>query len=114
MAGKILPIELGLLIGKVLRQARTSRKLSILAAAKVIGITTDRLGAIETGSISFTDIDAQIIVSKYGGARADRVDSILFQWAIDEVDRESKTKKRKHLSLVGIDPKPWEQSKKWR
>ena len=112
MAGKILPPGLRLLIGTALRQARTSRKLTILDAAKLIGTNPERLESIEKGSIPFTDIESQMIVARYGGARADRVDSLIFQWAMDEMVKESKIKKRRHLSIVGSDPKPWERSKK--
>lgn len=114
MAGKILPSDLRRLIGIALRQARKSRKLSILEAAEIMGTTPERLESIEKGSILFTDIEAQMIVARYGGARADRVDTLIFQWAIDEMECENKTKKRTHLSLVGGDPKPWERSTKKR
>lgn len=115
MAGRILPAELMVLVGTCIRQARTSRKISIEQAAQLIGMTPLHLKEIELGQKLITDIAAQLILTKYGGARADRLDSILYQYAMDQMSCETKTKQRKHLSIVGEDPKPWERSRKnWK
>lgn len=115
MAGRIIPPELMIQIGICLKQARTARSLSIEQAAGQVETTVDRLKKIELGQEQITDIEAQMMIVRYGGARADRLDSLLYDWAMDEIAKDAKTKRRKHLSLVGRDPKPWERSKKrWR
>lgn len=112
MAGRILPAEIMVLVGTYLRQARTSRKLSIEQAAQMIGITPQLLSEIENGRELLTDIAAQSILTNYGGARSDRLDALLYEYAMDQLHREAKVKKRKHLSIVGEDPKPWERPRK--
>lgn len=115
MAGRVIPSDLMILIGSCLRQARRCRNLSIKQASKRVKISSQRLLQIETGQEQITDVEAQAIIVRYGGARADRLDSLLYQWAMDDLSRQSKTDKRKHLSLVGEDPKPWEKPKKnWK
>lgn len=115
MAGRILPAELMILVGACIRQARTSRKLTIEQAAQLIGMTSQHLKGIELGQKLITDIEAQLILTKYGGARADRLDSILYGYAMDQMRLETKTKQRQHLSIVGEDPKPWERPRKnWK
>lgn len=115
MAGRPIPHELMIHIAACLRQARTSRSLSIEEAAERIGTNSTRLQKIELGEEQITDVEAQVMIARYGGARADRLDSLLYEWAMSEMDRESKTKRRRHLSLVADDPRPWEKIKKdWR
>lgn len=112
MAGRIIPPELMIQIGICLKQARTARCLSLDQAASQVGTTAQRLKKIELGQEQITDMEAQMMIVRYGGARADRLDSLLYEWAMDEIAKEPKTKRRKHLSIVGQDPKPWERSKK--
>ena len=115
MAGNIIPPELMICIGACLRQARTARCLSIEEAADHIGTNSSRLQKIELGEEQITDVEAQVMIARYGGARADRLDSLLYEWAMSEMDRETKMKRRKHLSLVAEDPRPWEKARKnWR
>lgn len=111
MAGRIIPSELMIQIGICLRQARTARSLSVEQAAEQVETTAERLEKIELGHERITDIEAQMMIVRYGGARADRLDSLLYEWAMDEMTRQSKTDSRKHLSLVGNDSKPWEKPK---
>lgn len=112
MAGRNIPPELMIQIGICLRQARTARSLSIEQAANQIRTTAERLNKIELGQEQITDIEAQMMIVHYGGARADKLDSVLYDWAMEQIAHEAKTKQRQHLSLVGDDPKPWERSKK--
>lgn len=115
MAGRPIPQELMIHIGACLRQARTSRALSIEEAADRVGTNSIRLQKIELGEEQITDVEAQVMIARYGGARADRLDSLLYEWSMSEMDRENKMKRRKHLSLVGADPKPWEKARKnWK
>lgn len=115
MAGKPIPPELMIHIGVCLRQARTSRRLSIEQASDRIGTDPCRLERIESGQEQITNIEAQAMIARYGGARGDRLDSLLYEWAMEQMDRETKTKRRSHLSLVGDDPRPWEKAQKeWK
>ena len=112
MAGRLIPPELLVHVGICLRQARTARSLLNEQAAVQIGTTVERLKKIEVGQEEITDIEAQMMIVWYGGARADRLDSLLYDWAINEISQQSKTDQRKHLSLVGENPNPWERDKK--
>lgn len=112
MAGRIIPPELMPQIGVCLRQARTARALSLEQAAIKLEIPPDRLHRIEIGQEQITNLHAQLIITRYGGVRADRLDSLLMEWAMFEMNRENETKRRKHLSLVADDPRPWEKIKK--
>jgi len=64
-------------------------------------IQRENLENIECGQEQITDIEAQIIITRYGEARTDRLDSLLYEWALEEISRHSKTYRRQHLSLVG-------------
>ena len=115
MAGRIIPPELMIQIGICLRQARTARLLSVEQAAEQLEIPVGCLEKIELGQEQITDIEAQMMIVRYRGARADRLDSLLYEWAMDELSRQSKTDQRKHLSLVSDESKPWENPKKeWK
>lgn len=109
MAGNILPPGLAEMTGQCLRQARTARGLSLAEAANEIGISAFKLSEYESGQGSLTDIHAQFIIGTYGGARGDRLDSILYDWAMRRIESEAKARRRAHLSLAGDDPKPWER-----
>jgi len=112
MAGRLIPPELLVHVGICLRQARTARSLLIEQAAVQIGTTVERLKKIELGQEEITDIEAQMIIVRYGGARADRLDSLFYDWAIAEMSHQSTTERRKHLSLVDNIPKALEILKK--
>lgn len=115
MAGRLIPPELMPQIGICLRQARAARSLSLAKAAGQIGIEPGRLDKIELGQEQITDLEAQFIIARYGEARADRLTTLLFEWNSEEAVRKSKTEQRKHLSIVGDEPKPWERVKRdWK
>jgi transcriptional regulator with XRE-family HTH domain len=107
--GNPLPPELMKVIGTYLRQGRKARRLSLAEAANSVGLPVIQLEKIENGVEQVTDLVVQGLVVAYGEVNADKVDGLLFRWAMDRIECESKAKKRKHLSIVGPDPKPWER-----
>lgn len=111
MASRLLPPDVASIIGDTLRQARTARGLTLTQAASDIGISVFQLQDFENGKGNLTDIHAQFIIGTYGGVRGDRLDSILYTWGMDLMERLGKAKRRSHLSIVGDDPKPWERSR---
>lgn len=105
-----VPVELWPYIARYLRQARTARKLTTIQAADRIGIPVDVLESMERGvtPIPF-ELAFSIIEDHYGGARGDAVEGLL-QRLVEEKKRCMKqTEKRKHLSIIGDDPRPWEK-----
>lgn len=109
MAGRVLPKELAVKLGVYIRQGRTARRLSLEDAADRAGVSIERIIAIESGDGPITDVEVQVCASRYGDVRAIEIDMLIRKWAYAEMHREEMTKRRKHLSIVGHDPKPWER-----
>ncbi len=106
---KQIPEELLPTIGRLLRQARNSRKLTPAQAADRIGITIGELRGLEEGSIPATTDYILSLVSYYHGARAGVIEDLFYRLLDEKLRCQYLMKKRKHLSLIGEDPKPWEK-----
>lgn len=107
---KQIPEELLPVAGRLLRQARTCRRLTITQAAGRIGIPVEQLQGLEEGTIPTTTEQIQFLVARYGGARGGAVDDFILQLMMEKSRCKLQTEKRKHLSVIGDDPKPWERS----
>ncbi|QDK44628.1 hypothetical protein DOM22_05355 [Bdellovibrio sp. ZAP7] len=109
MNSKEIPTELLSLVGSFLRQGRKARNLLLPQAAQRIGISAERLQAIEDGLELITTEYAQFIVANYGGARGDAVDGLLWRLMMERNRCHLQTERRKHLSVVGEESRPWEK-----
>lgn len=108
MKSELFPIELMPTVGKYLAQARCCRCLNIEDAAIMLSTTPEQLQKIEKGEQAVTSLWAQMVIAIYGGARGDKVDGLILRWIEEDGARHHRITKRKHLSLVGETPRPWE------
>lgn len=106
---KEIPQELLSAIGRLLRQGRVSRTLSLTEAADLVGASVELIDSIENGLSPITTEQAQFIAAKYGGVRGDVIDGMILRLVMEKSRCEQQTQQRKHLSIVGSDPRPWEK-----
>lgn len=110
MKSKEIPSELLPAVGKLIRQGRTARGLTIEQAAETVGLPVNDLQNLEEGSTSATSDHLMFILAKYGGVRADAAEGMLIRLMMEESRCRTHTEKRKHLSLAGeVDARPWEK-----
>ena len=107
---KQIPEELLPIAGRLLRQARTCRRLTVTQAADRMGVPVEQLEGLEEGAIPTTTEYIQFLIVHYGWARAGAVEDLIIQIMMEKSRCKSQTEKRMHLSLVGDDPKPWERN----
>ncbi|MBX2996320.1 MAG: helix-turn-helix domain-containing protein [Bdellovibrionaceae bacterium] len=110
MGANQVPAELWPFLSRYLRQARTARSLTLTQAAERIGIPAETLESMESGTTAVPfELVVSIIEDHYGGARGDAVEGLLRRLAAERKRCTKETERRKHLSLIGDDPKPWEK-----
>lgn len=110
MKPKDIPSELLSTVGKLIRQGRTARGLTIDQGAERVGLSVEQLANLEEGKSPATTDHLMFIIAAYGGVRGDAAEGLLIRWMMEESRCRHHTEKRKHLSLAGhADARPWER-----
>ncbi len=110
MKPKDIPQELLPFVGKLIRQARTARGLTIYQGAELTGLPRGQLENLEHAITSATTTHLMFILAAYGGVRSDAAEDLIFRWMREESRRVHQTESRKNLSLAGeTDSRPWER-----
>lgn len=94
-------------ISRYLRQGRSARKLSIAQAAKAIDISAFHLKSIEEGTVP-QSLNIVYAALEYYGINNYELMDLVNELTLAKRLRIHQTRKRKNFSVVGDNPKLWE------
>lgn len=92
---------------RLLREGRYLKKLSLAQAAKSIGVSAFHLKALEDGTINQSLRIVCAALGYYGFNNLEFLE-LVNELTLEKRMRLHQTRQRKNFSIVGDNPKPWE------